>query len=301
MSAKIETQNGFEQRLATLAASLGKQTVPSQPAMPTPEQQSGETGSPAEVVQQLVGVAAQLARVDKTIAQVAEGAPDADDAKHWHQLSLQALQCSRSALVERQSYYLKILGSMVGEATPKAGDEVAPSDVGQKIQPPGLAPPPGLAAPQPSAAQTPSWKGWTKETVDACPEFVPQQSQGPDAAGGGSLRQDLQALRDCQPECVMIVRKIKKLGFESPTFLNQHFQQFGNVSDVLVAHSTVKPTAKRPTGRVRPAALGFVVMADASGVESALQAGETQMVAGTAITVSKFNAFGDFEEEDNRE
>merc|ERR1719161_3173488 len=118
-----------------------------------------------------------------------------------------------------------------------------------------------MSTAEPAPTST-TWKGWSKAEIAAVPEFVPECDISSKLIGSGSLRQDLELLRQRQPECVIIVRKIKKLGFESPQLLDKYFSQFGEVKELLVAHSHVKPTSKRPNGRVRPAALGFVVMAD---------------------------------------
>merc|ERR550514_2002515 len=151
--------------------------------------------------------------------------------------------------------------------------------------------PPGLPAPELPKVEKPSWMGWSKETVEACPEFVP-------LAGNGSLRHDLEMLRERNPERVIIVRKIKKLGFESPALLTEYFLQYGEVAEVLVAHSHVKPTPKRPNGRVRPAALGFVVMGSEEAAQSALQAGVVQAICGAAVELGPFESFEGYYAED---
>merc|ERR1719453_1525813 len=138
--------------------------------------------------------------------------------------------------------------------------------------------------------------GWSKADVEACPDFVPQPALSGSMAksevlGNGSLREDLQLLRERHPERVIIVRKIKKLGFSSPQLLEKHFLQYGEVSEVLVAHSHVKATPKRPNGRVRPAALGFVVMDSKEGVQRAREAGSEQVVGCTTIQLGPFEAF----------
>merc|ERR1719281_1541313 len=147
---------------------------------------------------------------------------------------------------------------------------------------------------KPALESTPTsttWNGWGKADIDAVPEFVPTTDISSKLIGSGSLRQDLELLRQRQPEHVIIVRKIKKLGFESPQLLDEHFSQYGEVKELLVAHSHVKATAKRPNGRVRPAALGFVVMANEEGVQSAFKAGANQMIYGHAIELASFESF----------
>merc|ERR1719453_2390027 len=136
-----------------------------------------------------------------------------------------------------------------------------------------------------------TWKGWSKAEIDAVPEFVPESDVARKLIGSGSLRQDLELLRQRQPECVVIVRKIKKLGFESPQILDHYFSQYGEVKELLVAHSHVKPTAKRPNGRVRPAALGFVVMATEEGAKNAFMAGTEHLLHGVSIELAPFASF----------
>merc|ERR1719345_416413 len=106
----------------------------------------------AAVLLELVNIAAQIARVDQMIAQVTNGAPDADEAKRWHEISLQALRCSRDMLSQKQADCLAGLRGSSPEATPATVE---------------IAPPPGLT-------ETPTWMGWSQEAVEACPEFVPK-------------------------------------------------------------------------------------------------------------------------------
>jgi len=279
----------FDERLGNLV-NLGKQPMALKRGdSPEPEAEASPShteaapkapGTMAAVILELVDIAAQMARVDQMIAQVTKGAPDADEAKRWHEISLQALKCSRDMLSQKQMQCL----SKLRDSAP----EVASAD---SEVPPTVTVPPGL-----SLTQAPTWMGRSKEAVEAIPEFEPQIKTFEN--GGGSLRRDLELLRERNPERVIILRKIKKLGFESPTLLTQHFQQYGQVAEVLVAHSHIRPTAKRPNGRVRPASLGFMVMASEEAAQCALQAGETQTVCGTVIELTSFESFDCFYEED---
>merc|ERR1719379_652175 len=181
-----ETQGTFEQQLANLTAKLGK--VAPEATTPNSNKEPVETESVAKVINDLVGVVAQLSRIDKTIAQVTDGAPDEEQAKQWHLISLQALQCSRNMLAEKQADYLKKLKTLVPEAAPASDEAVARSTVAtdHEVQvtkpPPGLQPPPGLSAAKPSTTKDSTWMGWSKEAVDACPEFVPQNANNNEAA-----------------------------------------------------------------------------------------------------------------------
>lgn len=107
----------------------------------------------------------------------------------------------------------------------------------------------------------------------------------------GSLRENLELLKKYDPECVLVVKKIKRFGFESPTVLKEHFDQYGVVLDVLVA-LTHSPQKSKST-RVRPAAMGYVVMEDAYAVKRALQAGLSQNISGVLIELRRFNSFND--------
>jgi len=269
--AQINDSTGgdFNQRLGSLMTHSTSKKSEGSPE-PEPEMDTSPKASGlAAVLLELVNIAAQIARVDQMIAQVTNGAPDADEAKRWHEISLQALRCSRDMLSQKQAECLAGLRGSSPEATPATVE---------------IAPPPGLCQ-----TETPTWMG---SPVEAIPEFVPEVKTL--ESGGGSLRRDLEVLREHSPERVLIVRKIKKLGFESPTLLTEHFRQYGQVAEVPVAHSHVRPTPKRPSGRVRPAALGFMVMASEEAAQSALQAGVSQAVCGVVIEVSSFESFDCF-------
>merc|ERR1719443_1350772 len=107
------------------------------------------------------------------------------------------------------------------------------------------------------------------------------------------MKHGLESLRGHSHDCILSVRKIKKLGFESPAVLTEHFSQYGDVVGVYVANSMMKPSPKRPAGRVRPAALGFAVMSDSAGAARALAAGSNQQVGPVVIEVKEFEPFLD--------
>lgn len=221
-------------------------------------------------VAELTELATQIAQVDKMMADIAESAPEeGTEAKRWHDISVQALRMSRDSLSKKQAQCFEKLGTMIG-------------------LPPGLGPCLEEAKMPEPALEAPAWMGWSKAQVQACAEFVPTVQP---VAENGSLRNDLELLRQKKPGCVVIVRKIKKLGFESQQVLEEHFSQYGSVSDILVAHSHVKPTPKRPNGRMRPAALGFVVMSSVEDVQRVLQAGSMQVVQDVNVEVDEFSAF----------
>merc|ERR1719161_277258 len=203
----------------------------------------------AALLADLVGVAAELARMDEMLAQAEASAPASAEARKWHEVSVQALVWSREALAERQNNLLvqmKVL-SQVGRA---AQAVVASSET--------------IAV----ATCTPT-------QPEATRSLEPPESE---TAGVGSLRADLERLRGYSKEQCLLVRKIKRLGLESPQKLKAHFERYGAVSEVLVAHSFEKPSAKRRSGRMRPAAIGFIVMATGDAANAILSAGESHMV-----------------------
>jgi len=94
-------------------------------------------------------------------------------------------------------------------------------------------------------------------------------------------------LNEDDPANTFIVRGIGRLGFRSREILKRHYSIYGDVSRVLVPTSHGK-VGDDPFGRVRPAALGFVVMKDASAVQTILRQGEQQQVAGHVIRVKHY-------------
>jgi len=117
---------------------------------------------------------------------------------------------------------------------------------------------------------------------------VPESSEGSVGdAPGDTLQQHLQLLESEDPLCVLSVRKINRLGFDSKAILERHFAWHGVATKVLVAHLKVKQAGHRPA-RSRPAGLGFVVMASREGARNVLHQGERQMIGDVEITVQPF-------------
>lgn len=108
-----------------------------------------------------------------------------------------------------------------------------------------------------------------------------------------TLSASLQMLANVDPTCLLIVRRINKLGFKASRKLKQHFATYGAVVRVLVAHSTVKQQGD-PSSRARrrPSSLGFVHMATPSAVAEILKLGENQDIAGSVIRVQRFERHG---------
>lgn len=133
---------------------------------------------------------------------------------------------------------------------------------------PMMEPNPYLGAMQPNHAQ-------------ASKPRLPRQVQ--------TLSTSLQMLSKEDPNTLLIVRRINKLGFKGAKKLKTHFSQYGQVNKVLVAHSTCRQNDDAPCqARRRPSSLGFVHMASAESVQKVLALGAEQLVEGAMIRVQKF-------------
>jgi len=258
---------GFEKRKSSAVATLACPAA-------TAEGRGVVAHMPA-LLKELVEVAAEVARTDGLLKEAEHGIPLGAEAQKWHEVSCRALQWSRDALADRQSNILARMKELVQERSARSG--VIPTE------------------PVPTPAPKPSWLN-----VDAA-EFCPASKQSaaprgmeqhaalaaglPGAENLGSLREDLEKLRRYDRKCCILVRKIKQLGLNSPETLHEHFSSYGELEEVLVSHTFEKPSAKRAAGRVRPAALGFVVLRSPEVAQAILAAGEEQVVGSGADAV----------------
>lgn len=199
---------------------------------------------------ELVDVAAKMTQLDGLCAKAAKSAPVSNpEARKWQELSLNAMHLSREALVEQQRRCVQKLAefSLTSAPTslPVPGSNNAYSTA-----------PVAAQIPMPSCPQ------YSQTTKKSASQFSASVSKKPEQERGwnGTLRTHLSTLQNEDSMCVLIVRRINRLGFESDEALKEYFTKLGNVRHVLVAHSRVKPSAKRPVARVRPAGIGFVVM-----------------------------------------
>jgi hypothetical protein len=104
-----------------------------------------------------------------------------------------------------------------------------------------------------------------------------------------TLGDQLHDLEKIDKNCIVLARRIGRLGFASPQILEAHFSQHGKVCHVLVPHSFSRKSG--PPGcvrnrRLRPAAMGFIVMSNEQDVQSILAAGTEQKVRKEDITVT---------------
>jgi len=143
------------------------------------------------------------------------------------------------------------------------------------------------------------WKGSSKQSkgtisVDA-PTRVMGKGEGKDSGRDGALCDQLHHLQGYDYNQIIVTRKINRLGFESPQILEAHFSQFGKVEHVLVPHSHVK-SRNGVSRRLRPSALGFIVMSNEMEVNGVLAIGEEHLIADkegvvAAVRVHAFKPF----------
>jgi hypothetical protein len=107
---------------------------------------------------------------------------------------------------------------------------------------------------------------------------------------GLSLKEHLNEIQQLyDPGCVLAVRKINKLGFDSDKLLEAHFSYYGSVECVRISNSHVKVAyGSHQVEKVRPAAMGFVVMGPKAAADAILSAGPEQVVQGINIMVRSF-------------
>jgi len=255
------------------------------------------------LLQDFLAAALNVARVDESVLEATLGAPPLEDAeaRKWHDVSLRALSWTRTALASQQDSALK---RMLDEARNRCQSSSLMTDL-DKIQMQTTAP--AKCLPLLSADATPFRPGppgvWILPSPAEKGSLIAQEEpRSPSATAAiaaadldsvGSLREDLVRLREYDSDRCLIVRRIKKLGLTSADLLRDHFERFGSVSEVLVAHSVERKSQKCRCDRIRPAALGFVVMENAEEAAAAIAAGPTLEINNVHIYIKKFEAFED--------
>lgn len=130
-------------------------------------------------------------------------------------------------------------------------------------------------------------RGSTKaKRKDALKDNAQSQSTNDDPKE--TLRTNLRDLSFVDSARVIMVRKINRLGLESPRLLESYFSKFGTVERCMISHSRAKSIFGHGTARVRPAGLGFLVMASATEVESIMAAGREHEIEGAIISTHAF-------------
>lgn len=225
---------------------------------------------------ELVTIVTQIAQLDAMCEKVRASAPvTGSEADKWHQVSVQALDTSRKYMVEQQTSILQRLANATGTQAP------ATAEIKNLKK-------------EEAVAEPPSGPTFTAQDEAAAPANLMHTLMQGD---GNSLRNDLEKIKLHNSGCALLIRKIKPLGFESPEYLRSHCEKSGQVLEVLVSHCVTKPSAKRAKGRIRPAALGFVVMASPEEAEKVFAEGEQQIINFHGVDVAvEVQRFRDVEE-----
>lgn len=152
-----------------------------------------------------------------------------------------------------------------------------------------------------TTASTPSMALWEDVNPARCKaDDKDEDEYGTAAQPKETLREYLSKLRSEDPSCVFAVRRTNKLGFRARELVSHHFSQYGEVCQVLIAPSKVKPMGRNQEKQPRPGGLGLIVMANAESVEYIHSLGEEQMVAGHPIRVQHFRRPGDDADESGK-
>lgn len=291
----------------TLAFATNVDSADKSTPSPSPDMVAGALKSFLEI-------AVKVAQVDEAAMRTAAEAPPPElaEAQKWHGLSVKALEWTRSSLAAQQDGALGQLRGLLEAQqppplpapapvavpaqqplSPAMSLASAPTSAGSSLSTPelNLRTPPGTWYPSPAIAH--------KEvpySSSVRPSVPPSPAQrAAFAAAGlekiGSLRDDLERLKHFPPARCLIVRRIKRLDLRSPALIKERLSSFGTVTEVLVAHSFERKSTKCRVDRVRPAALGFVIMGSEEDAKAVLAAGPTIWVGDVDVNVSEFEPF----------
>lgn len=136
-----------------------------------------------------------------------------------------------------------------------------------------------------NASNTPLNKMY-KANVSMHDDFTTISSQASESTCGSAesvkLAGVLGMLDNEDDSCILIVRRISKLGFAAHNALGAFFSGFGPVKRVMLL-----PSRGKGDTRNRPASMGFVVMANSSDCTKVIQSGHFK-VLDVDIQVQKF-------------
>lgn len=122
-----------------------------------------------------------------------------------------------------------------------------------------------------------------------------------DAAGTASLRSHFSELDRVPCERIFLVRKIQRLGLGSADAVRTHFSSYGEVEDVLVAHSPVLSGCKTYVRRLRPSNLAIVIMKTATMADRVHAEGKDQVVQGSSVLVEPYERRGQNKADDEHD
>mmetsp|Transcript_75552 Transcript_75552/g.179499 ORF Transcript_75552/g.179499 Transcript_75552/m.179499 type:complete len:268 (+) Transcript_75552:117-920(+) len=98
----------------------------------------------------------------------------------------------------------------------------------------------------------------------------------------------LRELQDEDPDCVLVVRRIGKLGFNSLEYVHEHFEQFGRVMKVLGSNRHERDPSDEASVRLRPSGIAFVLMERAADAAQALSHGTEHLIHNHPAQVRQF-------------
>jgi hypothetical protein len=162
------------------------------------------------------------------------------------------------------------------------------------FSPPPLSAPPGLEA-TPNAAPTAPTAPTAAASISRKSSVRSPQKEAP--AGHASTRRrapqtlstSLRILEEEDADCLLIVRRISKLGFKATRSLKQHFSSYGPVVKVLLAHSSARQyNDQQMHVKRRPSNLGFVQMATREATKLILAHGPLHDIEGVEVSVQRF-------------
>jgi hypothetical protein len=101
------------------------------------------------------------------------------------------------------------------------------------------------------------------------------------------LATHLASLERQDHRCILILKKINRLGFGAADALKRHYCLYGAVAEVLLS-TTQERDCQATRQRLRPSSMGWLRFESASAAAAALSAGEEQIVEGSHIVVRAF-------------
>jgi hypothetical protein len=117
-----------------------------------------------------------------------------------------------------------------------------------------------------------------------------------------TLSTSLRLLENEDADCLLIVRRIGKLGFKATRSLKNHFKEYGPVVKVLLAHSTARQYCDQQFQvKRRPSNLGFIQMGTAEATRKVLEAGPSQEIEGVQVCVQRFERHEDAADDDDED
>jgi len=122
--------------------------------------------------------------------------------------------------------------------------------------------------------------------------FTERKRQDLSQNSGDTLRTFLRDLSLVDDRRVLTLRKISRLGLDSPKLLETYLSKFGKVERIMISHTLSKtpgPLGEQKT-RLRPAALGFALMATVEDAQAALNYETAHVACGVAICVTPFQS-----------